>query len=265
MLPKIFSRHPLRIIGRTLWLSATIVLVMMDYAVNVSRPRESSHTARLSWMRRSGRRLLRVFNADWKTSGTIPKNGLLVCNHLGYFDIILLSVIAPGVFVSKQEVKNWPVFGRLARMAGTVFVRREKRSEAGRSASEITNALDRGALVILFPEGTSSGGETVLPFKSSLLEPAVQSGHALSVGCISYSLADGSVADEVCYWGDMTLVPHLLNLLGKRGVSARVSFAAVQEPCADRKQLARQLHSEVQRLKDAPAVKSPQLVCMPAR
>ena len=251
MLQKTFSRHPLRIIGRTLWLSATIFLVMMDYAVNVSRRRESSHAARLSWLQRSGRRLLRVFNADWQTNGTIPTRGLLVCNHLGYFDILVLSAVAPGIFVAKQEVKNWPVFGRLARMAGTVFVHREKRSEAGHSASEIKTALDRGALVILFPEGTSSGGETVLPFKSALLEPAVQSGHALSAGCIGYTLTDGSVADEVCYWRDMTLVPHLLNLLGKRGVSAHVSFAAVEKPCADRKQLAQQLHSEVLRLKNS--------------
>jgi 1-acyl-sn-glycerol-3-phosphate acyltransferase len=254
MLQKTFSRHPLRIIGRTLWLSGTIFLVAVDYALNVYRRRESSHAARLSWMQRSARLLLRVFNLDWQTSGKIPARGLLVCNHLGYLDIVLLSAVAPGVFVSKREVKTWPVFGMLARMAGTVFVHREKRSEAGRSASEIKNALDRGALVILFPEGTSSVGETVLPFKSALLEPAAQSRHALSVGCIRYMLTDGSVADEVCYWGDMTLVPHLLNLLGKRSISAHVSFAAIQEPCANRKQLARRLHSEVLRLKDSYSV-----------
>ena len=257
MLLKTFLRHPLRIIGRTLWLSSMILLVMCDYMLYVFWHGESHKAARLKWMQRSGRRFLRVFNADWQTSGIMPQSGLLVCNHLGYFDILLLSAVAPAVFVAKQEVKSWPVFGRLARLAGTIFVHRERRSETANSASEIKNALSQGALVILFPEGTSSGGDTVLPFKSALLEPAVQSGHEFFVGYISYTLTDGNVADEVCYWGDMTLVPHLLNLLGKRGVSAQVSFAAVQEPCADRKQLARQLHSEVLNLKALPAIRFP--------
>ena len=70
---------------------------------------------------------------------------------------------------------------------------------------------------MLFPEGTSSDGDTVLPFKSALLAPATQQEHLLSASFIRYALDDGSVADEVCYWRDMTLVPHLLNLLGKRG------------------------------------------------
>ena len=97
--------------------------------------------------------------------------------------------------------------------------------QTAQTRDEINTALRVGLLVVLFPEGTSSGGETVLPFKPSLLEPATQQKHLLTTGFLRYELDDGDVAEEVCYWKDMTLVPHLLNLLGKRGIRASVRFA----------------------------------------
>ena len=111
--------------------------------------------------------------------------------------------------------------------------------------------MQTGALVVLFPEGTSSDGKTVLPFKSSLLEPAIRQAHPLSAGLIEYALEDGDVGHEVCYWKDMTLVPHLINLCSKRAVQASVHFTQLREGNADRKQLARQLHAEVLRMKNA--------------
>jgi 1-acyl-sn-glycerol-3-phosphate acyltransferase len=108
--------------------------------------------------------------------------------------------------------------------------------------------LQNNVLVILFPEGTSSGGQGVLPFKSSLLEPATQQTHSLSVGRIHYELDDGDPVEEVCYWRDMTLAPHLLNLLSKQGIRASVRLAAVRDGSTDRKELARQLHAEVLKL-----------------
>ena len=108
-----------------------------------------------------------------------------------------------------------------------------------------------GVLVVLFPEGTSSGGETVLPFKSSLFEPVVEMRTPVAAGALRYFLARGSVADEVCYWRDMTLLPHLLNLLGKRGLAARLCFTELRQVSSDRKHLERQLHSEVVRLKES--------------
>ena len=158
------------------------------------------------------------------------------------------------LFVAKGEVRHWPVFGWFTRRAGTIFVHRSKPSRAAQSADEIAIALRNGALVVLFPEGTSSGGETVLPFKSSLLEPATRDAHALTAGLIAYELTDGEVSEEVCYWKDMTLVPHLINLCSKRAVQASVHFNHLREGNADRKQLARQLHAEVLRMKHAVAI-----------
>src|SRR5207249_11430411 len=157
--------------------------------------------------------------------GNIPSSGLLVSNHLSYLDVLVLAALSPCTFVAKREVKHWPVFGWFARLAGTVFVQRERPAQAAIAAGEIEAPLRTGVLVVLFPEGTSSGGDTILPFKSSLLEPAVQRTCPITAGLIQYELAEGDAREEVCYWRDMTMVPHLLNLLSKRSIRAFLSFA----------------------------------------
>jgi 1-acyl-sn-glycerol-3-phosphate acyltransferase len=197
---------------------------------------------------------MRVFHVELRISGSIPTCGLLVSNHLSYIDILVLGSAASPIFVAKQDVRSWPVLGWFAQIAGTIFVHREKRTEVSRSAGAIQDVLENGALVVLFPEGTSSGGDTILPFKSSLLQPAVQGDYPVSAAFIRYSLQDGSVPDEVCYWREMTLLPHLINLLGKRRISASISFQPMENCGHDRKQLAEQLHAEITRLKAAAEV-----------
>lgn len=204
--------------------------------------------SRAAWLQHTSGRLLRIFSAETRVTGPVPERGLLICNHLSYLDVIVLGSLVPAVFVARHDVKSWPVFGWLASLAGTVYVNRNRRAHVGQVTDQIQTVLATGVLVILFPEGTSSDGRTVLPFKSSLLEPATQLAHPLSVGWIEYELNDGEVAEEVCYWKDMTFFPHLLNLLGKRRVRATVRFAVVNERGADRKELARQLHAEVLKL-----------------
>ena len=90
----------------------------------------------------------------------------------------------------------------------------------------------------------------MLRFKSSLLQPATQV-QELTAGLIAYELTDGDASEEVCYWRDMTLVPHLINLLSKDAIHASINFAELQQRNTDRKALARQLHSEVLRLKES--------------
>ncbi len=226
-------------------------LAALDYGLHCAFcSRDSLPSARASWLQKSSRRVLRVFRLQTQFDGDIPSSGLLVCNHLSYLDILVLAALAPCVFVAKSEVKRWPVFGWFARLAGTIFVERNKRSHAAQSAEEIGSALADGSLVVLFPEGTSSGGETVLPFKSSLLEPAARNLHPLTAGLIGYELTDGDVSEEVCYWKDMTLLPHLINLLSKRTIHAFFHFTETRQQAMDRKVLARQLHWELLRLKN---------------
>ena len=246
-------RHPVRVIGRLLWLIGELTLAALNYARWCGFSKNCSGAKRAAWLQHSSRRLLRIFRTEIQTSGTIPKGGLLVSNHLSYVDILVIATITPAMFVAKREVKSWPVFGWFAKLAGTLFVDRERRTRVGQTTNEIQAALEQGALVVLFPEGTSSNGETVLPFKSSLLEPAARQTHALFAGLIQYQIDDGDVGEEICYWKDMTLVPHLINLLSKRIIRASVRFTQLREGSTDRKELARQLHSEILRLKEASA------------
>jgi 1-acyl-sn-glycerol-3-phosphate acyltransferase len=248
---KPWLKHPLRVTIRLFWLAGEFLLAALHYAFYCSfLHADSLAIARAIWLQSSSRRVLRVFKLEVQAVGIIPKSGLLVCNHLSYLDILVLAALAPSVFVAKQEVKGWPVLGWFVRLAGTIFVHREKRSQVEQTVREIQMALQSDLLVVLFPEGTSSGGDTVLPFKSSLLEPAVRLSHPLAAGFLQYELTDGDASEEVCYWKDMTLVPHLINLLGKHAVRASVGFTHLRKNNVDRKTLALQLHSEVIRLKE---------------
>jgi len=249
---KSWLKHPLRVTFRLLWLAGELALGALLYLFHCAfRSAEAAPHLRASWLQWLCRRLLRVFGAQVDLVGAVPQRGLMVCNHLSYLDIVVLGASAPTVFVAKREVAGWPVFGWFARLAGTVFVNRESRSQVGQVAGEIETWLSRGALVVLFPEGTSSDGKTVLPFKSSLLEPAARLTQPLTTALIQYELPDGDVGEEVCYWKDMTLVPHLINLLSKQGLRASVSFTSSKAGGADRKELARQLHAEILQMKAA--------------
>jgi 1-acyl-sn-glycerol-3-phosphate acyltransferase len=244
-------KHPLRALLRALWLAGEIPLVAARYLIECPPWSKTATVAdKARWLQRSCRRTLRIFVAKDERCGELPARGLLVSNHLSYLDILVLSSLRPVVFVAKKDVKSWPVFGWFAAMAGTIFIDRERRTHVGQINRAIEETMNSGVLVVLFAEGTSSGGETVLPFKSSLLEPAVQQPHLLSAALIQYELEDGDASEEVCYWKDMKFLPHLINLLGKPSVRARLSCVRIDRPAANRKDLARQLHLEVLRLKD---------------
>jgi 1-acyl-sn-glycerol-3-phosphate acyltransferase len=243
----------LRFTGRAIWFAAELLLFIATFiALLLRHGGQIPQLARSRWLQWCSRRALRVFSVTYEARGPSPQAGLLVCNHLSYLDILVFVSLTPAVFVSKSEVKSWPVFGWFARLSGTLFVDRTRRRDVARMNAEINHALEGGNVVVLFPEGTSWNGREILPFKSSLLEPIVGAKHPLSIGRIRYALEDGSVEQDVCYWGDMTLLPHFLNLMTKRHVRARVDFAVIAQPATERKELARQLHAAVVGLEHQP-------------
>src|SRR5216110_1322260 len=201
--------------------------------------------ARAAWLHVWCRFACRVLGIHVTSRGSMPRSGLLVCNHLSYLDIIVLSSITPCVFVAKRDVAGWPLFGWLAHAAGTIFVDRQCPLAAAFAVTRIHAAIATGLPVVLFPEGTSSDGSTVLPFKSSLLESAVQLRCPVAAGTVGYALDHGSVADEVCYWRDMTLVPHLLNLFFKREIRSKCLFSHPRIRAGNRKEIARALRDEI--------------------
>jgi len=242
----------LRAAGRGFWFAWEVLVIIINYFLTAARaPKDQQRLARAAWLSRSSARHLKIFGYSTQVSGPIPRRGLLISNHLSYLDILAISAVTPAVFVSKAEVRRWPLFGWFAAMAGTVFVDRERRTHVGEVNREIEAALAAGALVVVFPEGTSSDGATVLPFRTSLLEPAARGGHEIAVGWLHYELEDGDAATEVCYWGDHSFFAHLLNLLGKKRIRATQRFGTFQRTTDDRKELARQLHAAVLELKNS--------------
>lgn len=240
----------LRAVWRALALVFFSIYALIEMGLTIPFVRRDRRIlARAVWLHRWCSIGCRILGIRLALRGLIPRAGLLVCNHLSYLDILVLSSIRPCVFVAKRDVARWPLFGWLARGAGTIFVDRRRRLAAEAVVDLMRRALVSDSLVVLFPEGTSSDGSTVLPFKSALFEPALQLNCAVTAGGIDYSLAGGSVVDEVCYWRDMTLVPHLFNLLTKAEIKAELSFARFDPHDMDRKQLALELRREIVRLR----------------
>jgi lyso-ornithine lipid O-acyltransferase len=205
---------------------------------------------RAPWAQWISREFLRLINCKVRVSGAIPRHGLIVCNHLSYLDILAILSVCQAAFVSKNEVRRWPFFGLLATMAGTIFVDRGRRTAVFMPLESVVCALKAGHPVVLFPDGTSSDGSEVLPFRSSLLEAAIVSRAPITPTAIDYDLKEGSIVDEICYWRDMAFGTHFWNLLGKESVTASLRFGLSHAPTQGRKEHARALRLAVIQLRN---------------
>ena len=205
--------------------------------------------ARIEVLHRWSRRGLRNSGIRVEVTGSPAAAGLIASNHLSYLDILVYSSIAPCAFIAKREVRSWPAVGWIATLARTIYVDRSRRSETHAIQPEIQSALAAGLRLFLFPEGTSSDGSRVLSFHSSLFQPAIDLQVPVSAACIEYTIPDGVAATEACYYGDMKLFPHLLNVLSKHSVIARVTFSSNSFLFSDRKQASLKMHEEVERLR----------------
>ena len=211
-------------------------------------PRNATRLQCAEWLHQACPGGLRALHVQVEVEGRLPNSGLIVSNHLSYLDILAYSTALPCVFVSKAEVEEWPIFGRYARWSGSVFVRRHDRGDAARANVSVDETLKDGVPVILFPEGTTTDGQRVLRFHSTMLQPAVDTAAPITPCAIRYELEDGDEGREVCWWGDMKLLPHVWNLLGKKSVRARIVFGEPLTATGDRKELSAVLHEEVLKL-----------------
>jgi len=221
---------------------------------------EAARARRLANRRRTMRRwcagVCRALAVRVEVRGSPPSQpGLLVCNHLGYLDIPVLGAHADTIFVSKSEVADWPVIGRLATLGGTIYVERAAKRKLPAVNEQIRSALERGDGVVVFPEGTSSGGDEVLPFRPSLLAPAEELGLEVHAAGLCYATAPGDppARVSVCWWGEMEFAPHVLGLLRLREVRATLTFAPRAVRGTTRKELAQTLRDSVSHAIRGPA------------
>jgi 1-acyl-sn-glycerol-3-phosphate acyltransferase len=203
---------------------------------------------RSAFFRGWSRLALAIINLRVRVAGGAPRPPfLLVANHLSYLDILVLASALRCVFVSKLEVRSWPLMGRICHTMGTIFIDRTSRRDVTRVLAEMEQALARGLGVVLFPEGTSSRGATVEPFKSPLLALAARLGRPVHGAALGYRTLPGDppAYRSLCWWGNTPFLPHALGVLRLHGGEASLDFAPqpIAEP--DRKLLAERLRELV--------------------
>jgi 1-acyl-sn-glycerol-3-phosphate acyltransferase len=183
----------------------------------------------------------RVLGACIEVEGSPPSPPfVLASNHLGYLDIMVLASQIDCVFVSRADVAAWPVVGYLVRMVGTIFIDRDAKRDIPRVLDLVDENLAHGRGIVIFPEGTTSDGSTVLPFRPPLLEAAARSGIPVRCVSLSYRTPPGCAPANlaICWWGEMTFWAHVLRLFRLPGFVAKVSFAPDSIHEMDRKRLA---------------------------
>jgi 1-acyl-sn-glycerol-3-phosphate acyltransferase len=211
----------------------------------------SGFRRRSLWLHLVCRIVLKSLHVAYRVTGdNLPRTGVVASNHLSYLDILVLAAATPQVFLSKAEVRNWPVMGWFARCAGTQFIDRNRRGDVARQNAEFEQIVQHDAVLTIFLEGTSTDGSLIRPFRSALLAPAVEQGWPVTPAAIHYSCEGADAAHDVCWWGDMGFFEHLFRLVRADSVTAYLCFGEPMAATGDRKELAASLHREVVALKE---------------
>ena len=238
----------LRSLFKTTVLIASLAESLARFAMLRARLRLQNHRGptareRAVWLHGCCHRILSRLDLQLTTNKSLPDRGLIVSNHLSHLDILLFGSLGPMIFVAKEEVRRWPLLGKLAECGGTVFVDRDRPAQAAIAAEQIENCLRGDIPVLLFPEGTSSDGTQVLPFRSPLFEPAIRADAPISAAAIGYS-AKAVEESTLTYWGDKVFFPHLWATLGCKHLGGTIAFGEVQRH-EGRKHAARATHQQV--------------------
>jgi 1-acyl-sn-glycerol-3-phosphate acyltransferase len=173
------------------------------------------------------RQMLRILGVPLRVEGCPPAEGplLLVANHLSWLDILVLHAARHCRFVSKSDVKHWPLIGALATGAGTLYIEREKRRDAMRVVHHMAESLRAGEIVAVFPEGTTGDGEDLLPFHGNLIQAAISAD--VPVQPVALRFVDrmtGQDSPGPLYLGDDTLLASLWRTLAGPPFEAHVRF-----------------------------------------
>jgi lyso-ornithine lipid O-acyltransferase len=218
---------------RSVWRSSLLLLLLVAAVMDwwVRRPAVGAPGA--VWIHGWSRRIVECLGFRCEVEGQISAGGAVVSNHLSYLDILMYSSVRPFVMVAKTEVRGWPLFGWITSRAGTVYVERGGGPKTyPRVNAEMAEAYRSGLPVLFFPEGTTTDGMYegggVMPFRRGLFHSVLNNGVPLRVAALRYSLQEenggASVAQDICWWGDMLFAPHMFAFLGLRGVRAEVRF-----------------------------------------
>ena len=234
---------------RAAWrVARACVHMLLGMALVASRIGRNDPALRMRQAQRWSRGFLRLLGVRIVIEG-VPRPGakLLVANHISWLDILAIDAVVPSRFVSKVEVKRWPVFGKLADASDTLYLERERPRDALRVMHRMAEALQAGDTLAVFPEGTTGDGAELLAFHANLLQAAIATGTPVQPVALRYFDAAQPISAAVEFVGETTLAQSVWRIACAQGLGVRVellSARAVQH--ADRRRLAQTLRQDIE-------------------
>lgn len=231
-----------------------LLLVTATVDGHVRRPHIGAEGA--IWIHGWCRRIVDALQIECTYEGVLPPGGAVVSNHLSYLDILLYSATTPFIMVAKDELRSWPLLGWLTAQAGTVYVQRSEDVRPGGTRQSyasvnrmMADAYASGLPVLFFPEGTTTDGAQVLPFRRGLFHSVLNGDVPLRAAAMRFELGieseAASISQDVCFVGDALFAPHIFRCLGLRGLKARIHFGHEIKARGDRFVLSAAAHTQV--------------------
>ena len=227
---------------RALWRIARVALhALHGLAIVVVTFRALSVEQRRRRIQWWSARLFDLLGARLEVVGDVhPGATLLAANHISWLDIAAIHAVAPHArFVSKAEVKHWPLINRLVDAGATLYIERSRTRDAMRVVHEIAAALRAGETVAVFPEGTTTNGRTLLPFHANLLQAAISTATPVQPVALRFSDATQPISTVASYVGNTTLLQSVWSIARSHGLRVRVTLLLAEGSAhADRRALA---------------------------
>ena len=208
-----------------LFVNGLIIVATVFPAINILYSAAQAKNKRDALKTRWLSRFADIIKLQVNVEGVLPKKGaLLVGNHISWLDIIVIGQHLPVYFVAKSDISSWPVIGYLAKQSGTIFIRRGDKRHIQTISEKMAWLLRQNSNLVVFPEGTTTQGDEVLPFHASLLQPALLTKSVIQPVALKYQGAAKQLAPFV---GDDAFVPHLIKMLALDKIEVQLSFLPV--------------------------------------
>lgn len=242
------------------WVIVLAVFPAINRFFQPKSARDRCNRIKLIWLKVFSR----IVNLQVEIEGqAVDGAAVVVGNHVSWLDILVLGQHLPGYFVAKSDILTWPVVGFISRQVGTVFVARGDKQAIHATTEQMSWLLKRNSKVFAFPEGTTTDGTEVLPFHSSLLQPALLTRSAIQPVCIEYQ---GEAKVSAPFVGDDEFVPHLWKMLRLDAIPVRLRLLPALD-CTDksRQQLSKEARAQIQAALTSDTLTPPEPRPLPAR
>ena len=234
---------------RGLWrLGRATLHVLHGVFIAATRFGHIDTVARMALVQWWSARFLRLLGVSLVCQGTPhPGAKLLVANHISWLDILAIDAIAPARFVSKSEVRHWPLLGWLVTASGTLYIERARPRDALRVVHQMAAAMQAGDTLAVFPEGTTTDGHALLPFHANLLQGAIATATPVQPVALRFFDPENAISPAVEFLDDTTLLQSVWRVVCAQGLGVRIHMLPTLEVAhADRRHLAERLRAEIE-------------------